>query len=87
MTDEVDDKLGPKPDPMIERGDVYPGGADAVSDATPFAGDDAHLARDLHPDRNPGVEDHVPDEIGAPDDKQQEPGEGEGEDPKEEDTV
>lgn len=32
---------------------------------------------DPDPELNPGVEDHLPDEVTAPDDKQQEPTEGE----------
>lgn len=67
-----DDKLGPKPDAEIEPPPENPGGADAINDDTPFSGDEDMLARDLHPDRNPGVEDHVPEEIGMLDDKTQE---------------
>ncbi|QBR92301.1 hypothetical protein [Nocardioides euryhalodurans] len=83
---EDDNNLGPMPDPMVERPIENPGGADAVNEDTPFAGDD-NLARDLHPDDNPGVEDNVPEEIGELDDKPQEPEDDEGEDPKHEDPV
>lgn len=68
----TDDKLGPKPDPVTEPPPENPGGADAINADTPFAGDADSLPRDLHPDRNPGVEDHVPEEIGAAEDKTQE---------------
>jgi hypothetical protein len=45
------------------------------------------LGRDLHPERNPQVEDHVPDEITELEDKQQE-GEGDGaSNPQEEDPA
>ena len=81
-----ENSLGPMPDPVAEPPAENPGGADAISEDTPFAGDDT-LPRDLHPDDNPGVEDNIPDEIGAPDDKTQEPAEGEGDDPKQEDPV
>lgn len=75
MTDE---KLGTQPDPEIEPPEPNPGGIDAINDDTPFSGDEpAVLVRDLHPDHNPEVEDHVPDEIALPEDKQQE-GEGDG---------
>ena len=75
MTDE---KLGAQPDPEIEPAESNPGGADAINEATPFAGDEREpLGRDLNPDLNPEVEDHVPDEISEPEDKQQE-GEGDG---------
>ncbi|HYH35497.1 MAG TPA: hypothetical protein VD814_10135 [Nocardioides sp.] len=73
MTD--DDKLGPMPDPVVEPPEANPGGADAINEETPFAGDD-HLGKDLHPDANPGVEDQLPDEIGQTDDKSQAPREG-----------
>lgn len=83
-----DEKIGAQPDSEIEPAEPNPGGADAIDEATPFAGDEREpLGRDLHPDHNPGVEDHVPDEIGEPDDKQQE-GEGDGaSDPEKEDPA
>ena len=81
-----EDSLGPMPDPVAEPPAENPGGADAINEDTPFAGAD-NLARDLHPDDNPGVEDNVPDEIGELDDKSQEPEGDEGEDPKQEEPV
>lgn len=75
MTDE---KLGDMPEPEIEPAEPNPGGVDAINDNAPFAGDErSMLGRDLDPEQNPEVEDHVPDEITMPDDKQQE-GEGDG---------
>ena len=72
------DNLGPMPEPEVEPAPENPGGADAINDKAPFAGDErGKLARDLDPEDNPEVEDHVPDEITAPDDKQQE-GESDG---------
>ena len=63
------DDLGPKPDPVIEDKEPNPGGADAVPENT-F---DQNLARDLDPEDNPAVDDILPDEIAADDDKSQEP--------------
>lgn len=82
------EKLGPMPDPQVEPPEENPGGADAISDDTPFAGDESSvLARDLDPDRNPAAEEHVPDEISQPDDKKQE-GESDGaSNPQEDDPV
>ena len=53
------DDLGPRPDPVIEDKEPNPGGADAIPD------DDDNLARDLHPEDNPAVDDVLPDEIAA----------------------
>jgi hypothetical protein len=61
--------LGPQPEPTTEEPELVPGGADAVEPDE----DDNGLGRDLDPDDNPAVEDALPDEIAAPDDKQQEP--------------
>lgn len=83
-----DDKLGPMPDPVIEPAEENPGGADAINEDAPFSGGQpAVLGHDLHPDDNPGTEDTVPDEISAPEDKQQE-NEGDGaSEPEKEDPV
>ena len=80
--------LGEKPEPEIEPAEPNPGGADAINEDAPFAGDErSTLGRDLDPELNPEVEDHVPDEITMPEDKQQE-GEGDGaSDPDKEDPV
>lgn len=73
-----DQKLGEMPEPETEPAEQNPGGADAINEDAPFAGDQkATLGRDLDPGLNPEVEDHVPDEITMSDDKQQE-GEGDG---------
>jgi len=70
--------LGPMPDPEVEPAPENPGGADAINEDAPFSGDEpAVLGRDLHPERNPQVEDHLPDELSEPEEKQQE-GEGDG---------
>ncbi|HEY1133433.1 MAG TPA: hypothetical protein VGE77_02570 [Nocardioides sp.] len=65
---------GPQPDPTIEPAEPNPGGPDAV------AGDRYETAEPLpadpDPELNPSVEEHLPDEIAEPDDKQQEPTEG-----------
>ncbi len=53
-----DDNLGPKPDAEIEPGETNPGGADAID-----AGEKAPTVHDLDPDRNPAVEDALPDEM------------------------
>lgn len=64
--------LGPMPESTSVEPQLWPGGVDA----DPPDGDDAEdagRARDLDPDRNPGVDDAMPDEISAEDDKSQEP--------------
>ena len=73
-----EEKLGAMPEPEVEPAEPNPGGADSINADAPFAGDQrANLGRDLDPELNPEVEDHVPDEITMPDDKKQE-GEGDG---------
>ena len=67
--------LGPLPEPVIEDKEPNPGGADAVTEDPA----DQYLARDLHPEDNPAVDDVLPDEIAQADDKQQAP-EGEADD-------
>ena len=70
-----EDKLGPMPEPQTEPAPENPGGVDAINEDAPFAGDErGPYGRDLSPEKNPEVEDQVPDEITQPDDeKQQEP--------------
>lgn len=70
-----DHDLGPQPDPVVEDKEPNPGGADAL----PGDSADDGLARDLDPSANPAVDEVVPDEITAPDEKQQAP-EGEADD-------
>lgn len=81
-----EEKLGPMPEPEVESAPENPGGVDAINTDPPFAGDQrGPYTRDLHPDNNPEVEDHVPDQIRHPDDKQQEAtGDGASEPEKEE---
>ena len=50
----------------------------AVVDDEAYPEADDVVGRDLWPDLNPGAEEHVPDEITVPDDKQQEPDEDSG---------
>lgn len=65
-----EEKLGPMPEPEVEPAPENPGGADAINEDAPFTGDEpGPYGRDLHPDRNPEVEDRVPDEISEPDDE------------------
>ncbi|WP_310528540.1 hypothetical protein [Nocardioides sp.] len=64
-----DHDLGPKPDPVVEEKEPNPGGVDALPDDA----DDEGLTRDLDPVANPAVEEAMPDEIIAPDDKSQSP--------------
>lgn len=70
-----------QPDPVTEEPEKYPGGADAIDDSGKYGdtpGDPT--PRDLHPDDNPAVDDVLPDEVAAPDDKSQAPeGETSGE--------
>lgn len=80
-----DADLGPQPDAVIEEKEDNPGGVDAIA----MNEVDATLARDLSPDDNPAVDDAIPDEIAAPDDKSQAPEgkaddaeKGEDDDPK-----
>ena len=75
-----EEKLGPMPEPQVEPAPENPGGADAINDDVPFSGDDGGpYGRDLDPNKNPEVEEHVPDEITQPDDdKKQEPDEDSG---------
>jgi hypothetical protein len=50
--------LGPRPEPRIDPGDPPPGGVDAVDVDT--VGEP--LVPDLPPERNPGVDDQLPEE-------------------------
>ena len=77
MTNE---ELSPMPEPYAEEPQLVPGGVDALEDDPADTG----LTRDLNPDDNPAVDDALPDEIAAPDEKSQAP-DGEAED-KESDT-
>jgi hypothetical protein len=80
----AEDELGPMPEPEAETPELHPGGTDAVVDDEAYPQPDDLVGRDLHPERNPGAEEHVPDEITVPDDKQQEPDEDSGTDTPEE---
>lgn len=61
-----DGDLGPMPEPEIEPGEPNPGGVDAVVHGDGVDGEDADgepAPRDLDPNRNPAVEDAMPDEV------------------------
>jgi hypothetical protein len=72
---------GPRPDPEIEPGEPLPGGADAVPGGD---GVDGELSEpnpephDLDPDRNPAVEDALPDEMKETEDTDTEATKGDG---------
>lgn len=72
---ETDDNLGPMPESTAEEPQLAPGGTDAVEVETSEERADSE-ARDLDPERNPAVEDVLPDEVAAGDDKEQAPAEG-----------
>ena len=76
-----DEDLGPKPDAEIEPGEPHPGGADAVANADGVDGEfsepDPDL-RDLDPEKNPAVEDALPDEMKETEDTETEATKGEG---------
>lgn len=67
-----DQKPGPMPESEAVEPQKFPGGADAIGDPEKY-GDTpgAPTTRDLHPDANPAVDKKRPDEVAAPDDKQQ----------------
>jgi hypothetical protein len=80
--------LGEMPEPHAVPAAENPGGVDAINADVPFAGDQRKLGHDLLPEDNPAVEDVMPDEVTAPDDKQQAPSEDDDtDDPKKEDPV
>jgi hypothetical protein len=88
MPDQDHPEIGDMPEPVIEPAEENPGGVDAISDDTPFSGDERKLGHDLLPEANPAVEDALPDEIAEADDKQQEPDEDDDtDDPKKETPV
>ncbi|QZY29645.1 hypothetical protein [Nocardioides coralli] len=83
-----DDKLGPMPDPEVEKAAENPGGVDAINEDAPFAGDQrGPYGRDLDPEKNPEVEDQLPDDISQPDDKTQDPDDESQQGPDKEDPV
>lgn len=65
---------GPQPEPSIEPAEPLPGGPDSLADEEKYgATAEGAAVPDLDPEKNPAVEDTAPQEIKAPDDKQQEP--------------
>lgn len=77
----TNDELSPMPEPYTEEPQLAPGGVDALQEDPADTG----LARDLDPDDNPAVDDVLPDEIAAPDEKSQAP-DGEAAEDQESDT-
>jgi hypothetical protein len=79
----TDQDLGPQPEPEIEPGEPNPGGADAVDGGDGVDGEFAEpepAGRDLAPDKNPAVEDALPDEMTETEDTDTEATKGDGED-------
>lgn len=64
-----DDELSPMPTPTTEEPELYPGGADAMSEDP----EDNGLGRDLNPADNPAVDDVLPAGVAEPDEKPQAP--------------
>ncbi|MBD8870657.1 hypothetical protein [Nocardioides donggukensis] len=80
MSDEVEDRLGPKPEPYTVTPQRLPGGTDSLEDDKYGAAPEVPAVPDLNPADNPAVEDHAPEEISEPEDKQQEPDDEDAED-------
>ncbi len=81
----TDDKLGARPEPEIEPGEPQPGGVDAVDGGDGVDGEFAEPQpplRDLDPDKNPAVEDALPDSMTESEDTDTEATEGDGEEGK-----
>jgi hypothetical protein len=79
----TDQDLGPQPEPEIEPGEPHPGGADAVDGGDGVDGEFSEpdpAGRDLHPDKNPAVEDALPDEMTETEDTDTEATKSDGED-------
>ena len=66
------DSPGPMPTPTSEEPELSPGGADAIDDHRFAATPETPIGADLPSGNHPALAD-APDEIGEPDDKQQEP--------------
>lgn len=73
--EETDAQLGARPDPASTAPEHHPGGVDAIDDPRYGETPGPPTVPDAEPTANPAVEDVVPDEISAPDDKQQAPDE------------
>ena len=61
--------LPPMPEAKTEEPQLKPGGVDAIEDKPEEPG----LSRDLHPAKNPAVENVLPPELAVADDKTQAP--------------
>jgi hypothetical protein len=77
--------VGAMPTPHVEEPEKFPGGPDALADQSRYGEiPDGPMGVDLPPDKNPATadtEDKVP-EVTQPDDKPQEPVEGEEHEPQ-----
>jgi len=66
--------LSDQPEPTTEPPERLPGGADAIADEEKYGNiPDEPLIRDLTTAENPAVSADVPDEIGEPEESQDEP--------------
>lgn len=72
-----------KPEPTIEPPEEYPGGADSVADQEKY-GAGSTMTPDLEPEKNPAVDDAMPDEVTEPDESQDEPTSDGASDPEQE---
>lgn len=80
------DSLPPAPTPEADPPEPQPGGVDSLDDPRYGTAFGPPTTPDVRPEDNPVVEDVVPDEVTAPDAKQQEsegPDSGSGETPVE----
>lgn len=75
-----DNELGEQPTPTTEEPEQFPGGADSIEDEEKYGERLDGAARDLDPEKNPAVEEHVPDEITEPDDDKEQAPEGKADD-------
>ena len=69
----MSDQLGDMPPATTQKPEHAPGGTDAIVGERYGTTHGPPTIPDADPSRNPAVEDVVPDEISALDDKQQEP--------------
>jgi hypothetical protein len=68
-----DSNLGPQPEPATEEPELRPGGADSIADEKYGDTPGEPTVPDIAPGENAAVEGRAPDEVTAPDDKQQAP--------------
>ena len=76
------DEVGPMPTPQTEEPERFPGGKDALDDQSRYGEiPRGPVGVDLPPDLNPDAE-AVPEGVTEPDDKSQQPDEGDTEEPE-----